>query len=65
MVPTFRLLVVRIESISGTEIASTRGKQAEGMEKALNSERVVLAEVCVAGNNLCFSKQASWEGGYF
>ena len=44
---------------------STRGKQAEGMEKVLNSERVVLAEVCMAGNTLCFSKQARWEGGHF
>ena len=65
MVPTFRLLVMRIESICGTEITSTRGKQAEGMEKVSNSERVVLAEVCMAGNTLCFSKQASWEGGHF
>lgn len=56
---------MRIENVCGTEITSTRGSQAEGMQKVLNSERVVLAELRVAGSTLCFSKQASWEGGRF
>ena len=65
MVPTFRLLAMRIESICGTEITSTRGKQAEGMEKVSNSERVVLAEVCMAGNTLCLASRPVGRGAIF